>query len=290
MRYRQVHVISGKGSGPAQFADALRGIAIGRADRVYAVGDSVLKVLEPKGSLCRQWRTAKPGFSVGVAAGEDEKVYVGQEGQVQRFGATGRLLATWRDRSRLGLVTAVGAFGDQVLLGDVTHRCIHRYDKNGKLINDIGTKPGRRGFLIPNGHLDFFVDAKGVVHAANPGKHRIERYTLDGELLGHIGKFGGPDPTGFSGCCNPTNVALTPRGHIVVTVKAPPGVKLYTVEGKLLALIDGEGFDPNCKNMDVAVDSRGRIYVIDTVRLQICVFAPADTAEPKQAAEGAVRR
>lgn len=290
MRYRQVHVISGKGPGPAQFAEALRGIAIGLADRVYAVGDSAQKVLEPTGSLHRQWRTARPGFSVGVAPGKDESVYIGQDGQVQRFDATGRLLATWQDRSRLGLVTAVSAFGDQVLLGDATHRCIHRYDKNGKFINDIGRKSGRKGFMIPNGHLDFCVDAKGVVHAANPGKHRIERYTLDGELLGHIGRFGGPDPAGFSGCCNPTNLALTPQGHVVVTVKAPPGVKIYTIEGKLLALIDGEGFDPSCKNMDVAVDSRGHIYVVDTVRLQICVFAPANTLEPKQAAEGAVKR
>jgi hypothetical protein len=27
--------------------------------------------------------------------------------------------------------------------------------------------------------------------------------------------------------------------------------------------------------MDVAADAQGRIYVVDTVRLEICVFAPA---------------
>jgi sugar lactone lactonase YvrE len=177
-----------------------------------------------------------------------------------------------------------------VLAADATHRCIHRYDKKGKFINDIGRKPGRKGFLLPNGHLDLCVDTQGVICATNSGKHRVERYTLEGELLGHFGKFSGPDPTGFSGCCNPTNVALAPKGTVVVTVKAPPGIKVYDTEGKLLSIIDGAGFDPNCKNMDVAVDSKGRIYAVDTVRLQICVFAPADTSEPKQAGQGAVKR
>ena len=29
--------------------------------------------------------------------------------------------------------------------------------------------------------MDFAVDAHGVIHAANPGKHRVERYSPDGE-------------------------------------------------------------------------------------------------------------
>jgi hypothetical protein len=33
-------------------------------------------------------------------------------------------------------------------------------------------------------------------------------------------------------------------------------------------------FDPGCRNMDVAVGAQGRVYVADTVRLEICVFDP----------------
>ena len=39
-------------------------------------------------------------------------------------------------------------------------------------------------------------------------------------------------------------------------------------------MVSDDAFDPAAKNMDVAVDSRGRIYVADTVKLEICVFAP----------------
>jgi hypothetical protein len=105
--------------------------------------------------------------------------------------------------------------------------------------------------------------------------HRIERYTADGELLGHIGRFDGVDPEGFPGCCNPTNVSLDRAGRIVVTEKAGPRAKLYDREGSLLSVIADDGFDPASKNMDLAVDSHGRILVADTASLEIRVFPPA---------------
>ena len=74
-------------------------------------------------------------------------------------------------------------------------------------------------------------------------------------MLGHIGRFDGIDPAGFTGCCNPTNVAI--HDGIYTTEKAGPRVKAYDFSGKLLAVIATDLFDANCKNMDIAVDSRG---------------------------------
>ena len=128
------------------------------------------------------------------------------------------------------------------------------------------------GLLIPNGMVDFAVDAQGVIHVANPGKHRVERYRPTGELLGHIGRFHGTDPAGFGGCCNPTNVAV--RDRVYVTEKAGPRAKVYDFGGNLQAVIASDTFDPNCKNMSVAVDGRGTVYVADTVKLTIHAFEP----------------
>jgi hypothetical protein len=101
----------------------------------------------------------------------------------------------------------------------------------------------------------------------------VERYRPDGELLGHFGRFDGRDPAGFGGCCNPTNVALAGGGRVAVTEKAGPRAKLYDAGGKLLTIVADQGFDPAAKNMDLAVDSRGRIYVADTGKLEIRVFS-----------------
>jgi len=272
MQYRQLRVISGKGSKPDQFKDALRGICIDRAGLIYTVGDREVKVFEISGKLQRRWRTAEPGYCIAVD--KDATVYVGQIGRVEKFDVKGKLLGTWQDADRLGLVTAIDFYGDYVLVADARDRCIRRYDKNGKWLNDIGKDNNTKGFLIPNGHLDFSVDTKGIIYVSNSAKHRVERYTMKGKLLGHFGKFGQRRPEDFPGCCNPTNLTLGKHGRIVVTEKAGPRMKVYDAAGKLLSLVGPEAFDPNCRNMDVATDSAGRVYVIDTVRLHICVFAP----------------
>ena len=63
-----------------------------------------------------------------------------------------------------------------------------------------------------------------------------------------------------------------------VTEKAAPRAKVYDGAGQLLAVVADRTFDPGAKNMDVAVDSTGRIYVADTVRLEIRVFQPEEVA------------
>lgn len=274
MDYRQVRVIGGKGSQPHQFAHELRGICLDRTGSIYAVGDSEVKVLDVEGKLQRRWPTERPGYCVAVD--DENTVYVGELGQIERFDQSGRHTGAWKDEKRLGVITAIAFFGEYILVADALDRCIRRYDKSGKWLNNIGKDNKTKGFLIPNGHLDFSVDAQGIIHAVNPAKHRVERYSLTGELLGHFGRFGSRRPEDFPGCCNPTNLALNRKGQIIVTEKAGPRMKVYDAAGKLLALVDSEAFDANCKNMDVATDLRGLIYVADTVRLHICVFAPEE--------------
>ena len=272
MQYSQVRLLAGKGVEGDRFAAALRGIAVDRLDFVFAAGDREIKVFDDTGRLRRRWSTAKPGLAVAVSG--DGRVFVGEAGQVEIFDSTGRLIATWRDQERLGLVTAIGFSKGNVFLADARDRCIRRYDAGGKYLNNIGKDNRMNGFLIPNGVVDFGVDAKGILHAANPGKHRVERYTQEGELLGYFGRFDGRDPAGFSGCCNPTNLAVTDGARIWVTEKGGPRAKVYDSGGKLMAVIAAGVFDPNCKNMSIAAGSRGRVHVADTVKLQIFVFEP----------------
>jgi sugar lactone lactonase YvrE len=271
VEYRPARRIGGRGPAPHQFARTLRGVAVDGAGRVYAVGDSAVKVFDSDGEPLRQWATRQPGDSVAVDA--DGRVWVGQQGQVEIHDARGALLDTWRDAGGLGLVTAIGFGRGDVFLADATARWIRRCDGNGRLLNNIGDRHRKGGFHIPNGVVDFAVDGAGFVHVANPGMHRVERYTPDGTLLGHFGRFDGRDPAGFPGCCNPTNLTLDAQARVIVTEKAGPRVKVYSPAGQLVAVVADRAFDPGAKNMDVAVDSRGRIHVVDTVTLEICVFA-----------------
>lgn len=273
--FRSVQSIGGQGGGVDHFAQALRGLAVDGEDRVYAVGDASVKVFSPAGELLRQWSSKKPGYSVAVD--HRGRVWVGQDQQVEIFDPP-NAPTLWRDEPRLGLVTAIAFAADDVFLADANARCIHRYDMAGSFRNDIGDQHRKGGFHIPNGVVDFAVDEQGILHVANPGMHRVERYTADGELLGHFGRFDGRDPQGFPGCCNPTNVTVA-AGRVIVSEKAGPRAKVYDAAGQLLAVVADDGFDPAAKNMDVAVDSRGRIYVADTAALAIRAFEPIVVVE-----------
>jgi sugar lactone lactonase YvrE len=271
-RYDLVRRVGGRGSGPERFTEALRGIAIDARDRLYAVGDSGVKVFAPEGQLLRHWALGRPAECVAVD--HDLRVWVGELRQVEIFDAEGQLGQTLRDPERLGLVTGIALGQQDVFLADATARWIRRYDREGSFRNDIGAQHRKGGFDIPNGVLDVAVDTQGVVHVNNPGMHRVERYSPEGELLGRFGRFDGQDPEGFPGCCNPTNLAVDNKGRVFVTEKAGPRVKVYGSDGKLITVVADDVFDPNAKNMDVAVDSKGGVYVADTARLEVLVFEP----------------
>ena len=283
MDYRQLRSISGRGLGADSFSAELRGLHIDKSDRLWAVGDRAVKLFDAQGKAIGHWKTGSDPTCITTDA--QGVLLVGQAGGYTRYDDNGKLLGTFRDAERLGRVTCIGFTGQDVLVADATHRCIRRYDKDGRFLNAIGANNNTHGFLIPNGHLEFAMDAEGTIHAANPGKYRIERYTPAGKLLGHFGRFGTKKPEDFPGCCNPTNMTLMPDGRVVVTEKAPPRMKVYDAKGKMLAVVTPEAFDANCRNMDVAVDSLGRIYVADTVRLRILVFTSDAAAQSRPETE-----
>ena len=261
------------------------GIAVDPHGRIYVAVDEGIKLFDLSGRLARQWPAAQPALAVAIAP--DGSVFAGESGQIEIFNPAGKLLRTWRDRNLLRRVTSIGFTRDTVLAGDAAGRAIRAFDRAGKFLRDIGTDNNVRGLMIPNGVVDFAVDAQGIIWAANPGKHRVERYTAEGNLLGHIGRFHGIDPAGFGGCCNPTNVAVGTA--LYVTEKAGPRVKAYDFSGNLLGVIAADVFDFNSKNMDIAVARWGgsldpratprlrntgspRLFVADTVKNSIFIF------------------
>ena len=171
MEYRPIRIIGGKGSAPGQFANSLRGLAVDAHGQLYAAGDSEIKVFDAAGRLKRRWSTARPALAVAVA--RDGAVYAGEERQIEIFDGTGKLVNTWRDESLLGRVTAIGFVKDGVLAGDAADRAIRHFDRSGKFVNTIGKDNPVHGLLITHGVVELAVDAHGVIHAANPCKHRV---------------------------------------------------------------------------------------------------------------------
>jgi hypothetical protein len=271
--YSASAVLGGSGSAHP-FQRSLAGVAVGAGDRIFALGDGDVRIFEPDGGLVLGWKAAEAATCLTV--GPDGRVYVGAPGRVEIYGPAGNRAGGFAavEAGRPADITAIKVFRKEILVADAAARFIRRYDAGGRQLGAVGTRSKTGSFMLPNRWLDFDVDTKGVIRATDTGRHLVTAWALDGTPLGSFGKFGMKDPADFAGCCNPVNLALTPDGKIVTGEKMIARVKVYEPEGRLIAVIGAEHFDPACTHIYLAVDSKGRILAADPVRRLVKIFLP----------------
>ena len=165
----------------------------------------------------------------------------------------------------------------------------------------IGEKDENRnipGFVIPSPYFDLAVGRDGLLRVVNPGIHRIEAYTFEGDLEFSWGEFSS-GVKGFCGCCNPVNFAILPGpdfsgadDHFVTCEKGLTRVKIYDPEGSFIGVVAGpeqlvEGgkveicdTPAECQigGFDVAVDASGRVLILDTIKNVVRIFSRIEGA------------
>ncbi len=261
-----------------------RGIAIGADDGVYVAGDGALSVFGSDGA--RLSTAVLSGPPLCLATTDDGIIYVGMKDHVEVYDRNWARRATWRGLGPRAVLTSISARGNDVFVADAGNRIVHRFDASGHLMGRIGRRDGPRGvpgFVVPSAFFDLAVAPDGLLRVANPGRHRVEAYTVDGDFEFSWGRAS-PDIDGFCGCCNPVNFALLPDGGMVTCEKGLPRVKVYDARGSFEGVVAGpELFAENrrvctpddCRTggLDVAVDSKGRILVLDQVAGTVRIFA-----------------
>ena len=210
---------------------------------------------------------------------EDGRIYVGVGDHVEVLDAEGQRVASWDPLGDEAVLTSIARYKDDVFVADAGHRIVLHYDTAGTLVGHIGEKnPDKNipGFVIPSPHFDLAVSRDGLLRVVNPGRNRIETYTLDGDLEFAWGERS-VGIKGFCGCCNPVNFALLPDGSFVTAEKGLDRVKIYNSDGGFVGVVAGpaqlgkEGKIKVCNTpeecreggLDVAVGPDGRIYVLD---------------------------
>jgi hypothetical protein len=262
-----------------------RAIAVS-GKKVYVAGDNMIRVVGGKD-------IELSGMPACLAIGDGGMVYVGVAGHVEVYDSAGKQLAVWDSPGEKALFTSIAVYKDNVFVADAGRRVVIRYDLAGKVVSEIGRKDEKRnisGFVIPSPYFDLAVASDGLLRVVNPGEHRIEAYTFDGDLEFSWGKPG-INIEGFCGCCNPINFAILKDGSFVTVEKGLVRVKLYGSDledagGKFLGVVAGVGTllpdgveqnhaypaDRKNRGFDVAVDSDGKIYVLDTLENTVRCF------------------
>ena len=267
-----------------------RGIAAEPGDSAFfVVGDQALLIFRPESA--RMHQTPLSGRPRCLAVGADHNLYVGMRDHIQVMSPTGNVKAKWDSLGPRAVLTSIAVADENVFAADAGNRVILRYDKSGKLLGRIGQKDPERnvpGFVVPSPYFDLAVAADGLLRVANPGRHRIEGYTAEGDFeLEPWGKAG-TDIDKFCGCCNPVSFAILPDGGFVTAEKGLTRVKIYDEDGRFVGVVAGPeqfsrhdeicaGRGPSGKGcssggLDVAVDARGRILILDPRTSEVRIF------------------
>ena len=219
------------------------------------------------------------GALLGIAAGPDGRIIAADSGNdrvqfVRRadngsfvhdgmFGARG----AGDGQFRLP-VGAAAAPGGDVLVADSGNDRVQRFHANGTYKSQFNVT-GADGLPASPRGLD--VGPDGSVHVAAPGSGAVLVFSPGGELVRSI--------NGSGAFRTPTGVDVGPDGRVYVAdesagrvhVLGADGTALFTVGEPALQsqyLLPGHLRHPH----DVAVDSNGRIIVVDTVHDRLQVF------------------
>ena len=259
----------------APHAEAKR-ITIGPDDTLYICSGNYLTTMNHSGERGLEIALAEPSRCAAVA--KDGTIYLGLRDHIEVFDAKGQRKALWDSPGKKAWLTGIAVTETEVFAADAGNRVVLRYDKTGKLVRRLGEKNKERnipGFIIPSPFFDVEIARDGLLRVSNPGRHRVEMYTADGDFEGAWGTVS-MGITGFCGCCNPINLALLPDGRFVTCEKGLPRVKVYSADGAFESVVAGvESFIENGKacgpadctagGLDAAVDAQGRIYILDLV-------------------------
>jgi len=222
-----------------------------------------------------------------LAVESEGTLYVGFRSQLAVYNLQGELRSIWEKPSGKPYFTGLACAHDELFVADAGNRAVLRYDRSGKVLLHIGLKDKAKnipGFIVPSPFFDVEIARDGLLRVTNPGRHRVESYTREGELVAVWGKPGAAIEN-FCGCCNPINLAMLSDGRNVTVEKGIPRVKVYSADGTFESVVAGaESFVENAAacgpqdctigGLDAVADAEGRIYVLDLVAANVRVLEP----------------
>jgi hypothetical protein len=265
-----------------------RAVEFGPDGRLWLAAGNTLALLSETGTREREILFPAPVRCIAVAG--DGTLYAGLRDQIVVCGADGRQRASWKIPGSRPWLTGLAVGADTLFAADAGNRVLHRFDRSGRVLGQIGVKDPERdipGFVIPSPYFTVRLHPDGLLRVNNPGRHRVEAYTTEGDFEGAWGTASAA-PAGFCGCCNPVGLALLPDGRIVTCEKGLPRVKIFSSDGVFESVAApsaafpeaaraGAGsadLDTSLAGLAASTDAHGRIAVLDHVTGSIHLLQP----------------
>jgi hypothetical protein len=254
----------------------LRGYQAGALDLynnlLWIAGENTLQVISPEG--VQQLKQEIQGVPTCLEVNE-HAVFIGFENHVKKYSHEGTLLSTWESPGSKSVFTSLASAGEFLFVADAGNRRVLRYDVNGDLLGQFEGKAesnAGHGFIVPSASFDLVVNSFGELWVVNPGRHALENYTYEGQLRGCWQK-GSMSIEGFSGCCNPAEIAVMEDGSFLTSEKHMVRIKIYDSSGELKTVVaPPDKFPEEGQAPEVVADANGIVYALDFDRNMIRIF------------------
>jgi len=251
----------------------LLGISIDKNDNIFITSQNL--VIRYNANRDSVFSFKVEGDAGCIAAGKNDKLYLGFKKHLEIWDSKGKMLMKWEDIPGVPYITSIAVDDSSVFVADAGNKVVHHFNFKGKLINEIGkkdVKKGIPGLFIPSPYFDVLLGKNDELWAINTGRHSFESYTKEGELITTFNKTS-MSVDGFSGCCNPTNVAMLSDGSFVTSEKGIERVKIHQSNGDFKCVVAASNqFIEGTTGLDLAVDSKDRIYILDPEKGMVRLF------------------
>ncbi len=247
-------------------------IAIDKKDHIYLTGKNKV-IIYKDNSLVSSFNIDSTAYSINISSNED--VYLGILDHIVIYDKNGKQKTKWKAINENSVITSIASTEESVFVADAGNKIVYQYDLNGKIINEIGKKDtlkGIPGFIIPSPYFDLLIGIHGKLWVVNPGRHAFENYDFEGNLISTWERTS-MQLEGFSGCCNPSNIAMLSDGSFVTSEKGLERIKVHSPSGDFKSVVAGPDiFEEGTKGLDLAVDTKDRIYVLDPIKKAVRIF------------------
>lgn len=250
----------------------IKAISINKNDNIYIAGDSGIEIYN---TSLEKMNTINFKKQVSCIYVNDKNIFLGVSDQVEILDLQGKIAQNISFIDTGVVITSIAAKDSSLFIADAGNKIVYHYNLDGKFKNLIGKKDtvqGIPGFIIPSPYFDLAIDREGELWVVNPGRHALEMYSEDGKLKSRWFKTS-MQLEGFSGCCNPSHIAILSDGSFVTSEKGIERVKIHDPTGKFKCVVAPPNkFEEGTKGLDLAVDSQDRIYILDPNKKMIRIF------------------
>ena len=152
---------------------------------------------------------------------------------------------------------------------DDKNKCVHLFNKDGKLMRSIG-----EGVFGGDFHGIAF-DLKGNILVTDWDRNEVKELSQDGQLLQTIRSLDGSSVP-FN---NPCGLSVSPEGLIYICDYGNHRVTVHDEEGKFLFTFGSQGSGPGCFDIprDITFGSDGLVYATDVGNERVCVWSKEGT-------------